>query len=32
MTNWKEYKLSDLMDVIGGGTPKTKIPEYWDGN
>lgn len=32
MTNWKEYKLSDLMDIIGGGTPKTKISEYWDGN
>lgn len=32
MTNWKEYKLSDLMDVIGGGTPKTKISEYWGGN
>lgn len=32
MTNWKEYKLSDLMDVIGGGTPKTTIPEYWNGN
>ncbi|MFC3812842.1 restriction endonuclease subunit S [Lacihabitans lacunae] len=32
MTNWKEYKLSDLMDVIGGGTPKTKIPKYWDGD
>lgn len=32
MTNWKEYKLSDLMEVIGGGTPKTKISEYWDGD
>lgn len=32
MTNWKEYKLSDLMDVIGGGTPKTTIPEYWGGD
>lgn len=32
MTSWKEYKLSDLMDVIGGGTPKTKIPEYWNGD
>jgi type I restriction enzyme S subunit len=31
MTNWKEYKLSDLMNVIGGGTPKTKISEYWGG-
>lgn len=32
MTNWKEYKLSDLMEVIGGGTPKTTIQEYWNGD
>src|ERR1035438_2769829 len=32
MSDWKEYKLSDLMEIIGGGTPKTTIPEYWDGD
>lgn len=32
MTNWKEYKLSDLMEVIGGGTPKTTKQEYWNGD
>ncbi len=32
MTNWNEYKLSDLMDVIGGGTPKTSVSEYWGGD
>ena len=26
-----KYKLSELMDVIGGGTPKTSKPEYWNG-
>lgn len=26
------YKLSEIMDLIGGGTPKTSIPEYWGGN
>ncbi len=26
-----KYKLSKLMDVIGGGTPKTSKPEYWNG-
>lgn len=31
MSEWKEYKLSDLIDLIGGGTPKTSIPEYWNG-
>ena len=26
-----KYKLSEIMDLIGGGTPKTSIPEYWGG-
>lgn len=26
-----KYKLSEIMDIIGGGTPKTTIPEYWNG-
>lgn len=28
----KTYFLSDIMDIIGGGTPKTSIAEYWSGN
>jgi type I restriction enzyme S subunit len=32
MSEWKEYRLLDLMNVIGGGTPKTTIREYWGGN
>ena len=31
-SRWKEYKLSELMELIGGGTPKTSIPEYWNGD
>lgn len=27
-----KFKLSEIMDVIGGGTPKTTKPEYWNGN
>lgn len=27
-----KYKLSEIMDIIGGGTPKTSNPEYWNGN
>ena len=27
-----KYKLSDIMDIIGGGTPKTSIREYWGGD
>ncbi len=32
MTEWREYKLSDVMEIIGGGTPKTSVQEYWNGN
>jgi type I restriction enzyme, S subunit len=32
MSIWTEYKLSDLMEIIGGGTPKTSVEEYWNGN
>lgn len=27
-----KYKLSEVMDIIGGGTPKTTKPEYWNGS
>ena len=27
-----KYKLSDIMDIIGGGTPKTSNKDYWNGN
>ena len=32
MTEWKEYKLGEIIQLIGGGTPKTSVPEYWDGD
>ena len=25
-------KLSDLIEIIGGGTPKTSVNEYWNGS
>ena len=25
------YKLVELMDIIGGGTPRTTKAEYWNG-
>ena len=28
---WKERSLLELIKLVGGGTPKTAIPEYWDG-
>lgn len=30
--NWKTYKLSEVIKIIGGGTPKTSEPKYWNGN
>ena len=30
--DWKECKLGEIMDLIGGGTPKTSNPDYWDGD
>lgn len=32
MGEWKEYKVSEIADVVGGGTPKTAIEEYWNGD
>lgn len=29
---WEQRKLSDVAEIIGGGTPSTNKPEYWDGN
>ena len=29
---WKAGNLSEEIDMIGGGTPKTSIPEYWNGD
>ncbi|HXS36587.1 MAG TPA: restriction endonuclease subunit S [Flavipsychrobacter sp.] len=31
MSEWKTYKLSGIVELIGGGTPKTSISEYWNG-
>lgn len=32
MNGWKEAILSDIVELIGGGTPKTSNPNYWNGN
>ena len=30
--DWEQRKLEDITEnVYGGGTPKTSISEYWDG-
>ena len=29
---WEEKKLEGVCEIINGGTPKTSIKEYWDGD
>lgn len=30
--DWEEKSLLDLVDLVGGGTPKTSMSEYWNGD
>ena len=33
LSDWKEYKIADLVEIIfSGGTPNTKVNEYWNGS
>lgn len=29
---WKEGNYTDIVEIRGGGTPKTDMQEYWNGN
>ncbi|MED1267040.1 restriction endonuclease subunit S [Bacillus mycoides] len=29
---WEQRKLNEVAEIIGGGTPSTDVPEYWDGD
>ena len=29
---WEQRKLGDIADIVGGGTPSTGNPSYWDGD
>ena len=29
--DWEQRKLGDIADIVGGGTPSTGNPSYWDG-
>jgi type I restriction enzyme S subunit len=29
---WEEVSLLEIINLVGVGTPKTEIPEYWDGS
>ena len=30
--DWKEISLFKAIELVGGGTPKTSLSKYWDGN
>jgi type I restriction enzyme S subunit len=30
--DWEDGSLLELIQLVGGGTPKTAIAEYWDGD
>ena len=30
--DWEERKLGEVAEIVGGGTPNTNNPEYWDGD
>ena len=32
MSEWKEYKLGEVVKLIGGGTPNTTNSNYWGGD
>ena len=32
MDEWLKTALIDIVELIGGGTPKTSKAEYWGGN
>jgi len=29
---WEKKKISDVCETVGGGTPSTKVSEYWEGD
>lgn len=29
---WRVGRFSDIVSILGGGTPKTDVPAYWGGN
>ena len=29
---WEQRELGEISDIVGGGTPSTSNPDYWDGD
>lgn len=32
MSKWEKIRLGDIADIVGGGTPSTKNPNFWNGS
>src|SRR5690625_2449845 len=32
MRDWSIQKLNEVSKIVNGGTPKTKVSDYWDGD
>ena len=32
MDGWNEVKLEEIAEVVGGGTPSSKVDSYWNGD
>ena len=32
MSDWKITRVSQMAEILSGGTPKTEVEEYWNGN
>ena len=30
--SWEQRKVNEIADIVGGGTPSTHNPSYWDGD
>ncbi|AEF84230.1 restriction modification system DNA specificity domain protein [Treponema primitia ZAS-2] len=31
MSKWEVKRVSEIVDIINGGTPKTEVSDYWNG-
>ena len=30
--SWEQRELNEIAEIVGGGTPSTQVPEFWDGD
>ena len=30
--SWNNCKIGDIAEIVGGGTPRTEVNSYWDGD